>query len=227
MSPPSIGTTFAGIGAPEIFLLDPAVEAFADQTAPFAVAGLQRADHASLQAGRHIGIGVAGAAQGEFSALLPGRDDSRASTGQERMQHPAFGAVGVADTPPDVEFGRNFDRQTGALENPDRAVVLRWSFAQVDAVGLQADEARHRQARDRAGLLRGLARPAAQKQRKQGQNGAQAPASSAPRSPFRDASHVATPVRARRSAFLSLSSHLLGSVEPPLRALETLSSKRR
>ena len=63
-----------------------------------------------------------------------------------------FGAVGVAHTPPRLELRRHLHGQAGPLIDPARAVFLRRAFAQIHAIGLQADIARHRQARHRAGL---------------------------------------------------------------------------
>ena len=80
-------------------------------------------------------------------ALGPRRDERRAPAGQERVQHPALGALRVADAPPSLVLGGDLDRQAGALEHPGRPMVLGRPLAQVHPVRLEADVPRNRQAR--------------------------------------------------------------------------------
>ena len=65
---------------------------------------------------------------------------------QHGAQHPAGGAFRVAHLPPALEFLDHLDRQTRTPEDPGRWIVGAGSLAQVDPVGFQTDEARHRQA---------------------------------------------------------------------------------
>ena len=62
------------------------------------------------------------------------------------MQDPAGGAVGVAHLAPALEFLDDLERQAGAAVDPGGGVIGAGALAQVDPVGLEADEARHRQA---------------------------------------------------------------------------------
>ena len=61
------------------------------------------------------------------------------------MVHPALGAVGIANAPPVLGFGGDLHREPLALIEPLGLVGLGRPDMHVDLVGLQADEARHRQ----------------------------------------------------------------------------------
>src|SRR5271170_2368908 len=66
------------------------------------------------------------------------------------MKDPALDALRIADLAPYFELGGDFDRQPSPLIDPFCRVVLRRAFPQVDAVGLQAGEARQGQLGDRS-----------------------------------------------------------------------------
>src|ERR1700751_1005716 len=94
-APPSIHL-LVGVDAPQALLLDPAVKALACDMAPMLVARLHLGDDAGLQArgdrARRIGAVIE---RREIVLVLHG-DDRSASSRQQRVIDPAFGAFGVA-----------------------------------------------------------------------------------------------------------------------------------
>src|SRR4051812_2166077 len=91
----------ARIDTPQARLLDPAVEAFADEAAPAILAALHRRQHPRLQF-RHDGacrIGLIAQFE-EFVRLLRLRRDQRGALArQKRMVDPTFRSLPVADAP--------------------------------------------------------------------------------------------------------------------------------
>src|SRR5690348_12271877 len=98
-----------GVDAPELLLLDPAVEAFARDVAPGAVAFLHRAGDAGLQLGDDGGLRVAGLAQQREFFLA--HDHAGAPAGEEGVVDPALGPFAVADAPPVLKLGGDLHRQ--------------------------------------------------------------------------------------------------------------------
>ena len=85
--------------------------------------------------------------QGRTSAVRrPERND---------LQHPAARAVGIAHLTPAFELLDDLEREPGAPIDPSRGIVGAGAVAHVDPVGLEADEARHRQPGCSRGGLRG------------------------------------------------------------------------
>ncbi len=99
------------------------------------------------------GLPVEDRGRGLLCLLLPGRDESRAPSRQQGVQDPAFGPLRIAHLAPRLELRRDLHRQAGALEDPGRAVVLRRTLAEVDAIRLEADVARHGQSAGGAHLV--------------------------------------------------------------------------
>ena len=116
--------------------------------APFAVAFLDRADHAGLDNGDFPRFRVRFGKQVDLRILaaLPGRGDRRASAGKQRLVDPALGAVRIAHAPPIVVFLDDLHRQARLQVEPVDRIVEARSDTRVDAAGFQADEARQRQA---------------------------------------------------------------------------------
>ncbi len=92
------------------------------------------------------GIGVGLGVQRHRAVLQPGPDHGGAPAGEHGVIDPAFGAFRITDAPPGFEFGGDLHRQAGAGEHPGDALVLARAGADIDLVGLEADESRHRQA---------------------------------------------------------------------------------
>src|ERR1041385_6173686 len=67
------------------------------------------------------------------------------------MIDPAFGAFPVANAAPVLELGGDLHRHAGTRIDPAHVLVAVRTAAHIDLVGLETDEARHRQAADRAG----------------------------------------------------------------------------
>ena len=76
---------------------------------------------------------------------LPRQHQHRAAPAEHGVEHPARGALAVAHAPPGLILLDHLDRQPGLLEHPGDLVVGAGPLADVDLVGLQADEARQRQ----------------------------------------------------------------------------------
>ena len=112
---------------------------------------------------------ASGLARSSTSSVLPFGCDTSAvrRPGQQRVIHPALGAFPVADAAPVLEFGRDLDRQGGAAVDPGDVVVLGRTGAHIDLVGLEADEARHRQSARGSGLLGGARRRARKRDKHQ------------------------------------------------------------
>ena len=148
------------IDAPEPLLHDPAVEAGAGDLAPAAGAALDRRHDARLQARRPSRLAIVGGVVERDQLVLGlGGHQRRAPAGQQRMIDPALRAFPIADAPPVVGFRGDLHRQAGARVLPGHVVVARRAAAHVYLFGLQADEARNRQAARRpAGESDGRAR---------------------------------------------------------------------
>ena len=114
-------------------------------TSPVAVQEL--ADHAGLGAQHHARVIGRGAPQLGNGVL----DHDRPSAGQQAGVDPAQVAVVELDLSPGVELGDDLDRQPLARQHPADRVVPAGAVAEVDPVGVQRDEARHRQARAATG----------------------------------------------------------------------------
>src|ERR1700728_2913636 len=65
------------------------------------------------------------------------------------MKHPRLDALGIADLAPDFKLRGDFHRKPGPLIDPFCRVLLGWTLSQVDPVGFQTSESRHRQFGDR------------------------------------------------------------------------------
>src|SRR4029079_7958292 len=81
------------------------------------------------------------------------------------MIDPAFGAFPIADTPPVFKFGSNFDPHARMGIDPPHLLVLIRTRANIDPVGLEADETRDWKAANRASgnLARRLGRAGLQR----------------------------------------------------------------
>src|SRR5207248_4719781 len=97
------------IDAPQARLLDPAVEAFADETAPAILAALHRGEHAVLELRSHGTCGIRFVVQRQQFILGLGlwRNQRGAPAGQEGVVDPALGALPVADAAPILELRRH------------------------------------------------------------------------------------------------------------------------
>src|SRR5690348_12124935 len=100
---------FTLVDAPELLLLDVALEAVDADPAPAAIAVRQIGDDARFDHGhgsRAFAVVVPQRDFGRRLALLdlPRQDQRRAPAGQERLQNPARGAVGVAHLAPALEL---------------------------------------------------------------------------------------------------------------------------
>src|SRR5262249_45399162 len=98
------------IDAPEFFLRDPAVKAFADQSAPPAAAAFHTPENAGLQLRRDRAFGIGLGAQRKELFFVAQRDDRGAAPGQERVIDPTLRSLGVADAPPVLVFAGDLDR---------------------------------------------------------------------------------------------------------------------
>src|SRR3954467_2024600 len=95
----------ARIDAPQAWLFDPTVEAFADEAAPPVLAALHGREHAMLHF-RHDGacrIGLVAQFEQFIFLLRLRRDQRRPLTGQQRMIDPPFRPFPVADATPVLE----------------------------------------------------------------------------------------------------------------------------
>src|SRR5690606_23860730 len=94
---------FAGIGAPDFGLADPALGTADGGVAPVAIAFVDGEDDAGLQFRGHRSAGlrfVAHVDEDLFAlASHPRCGKGRALAREKRLVYPAFGAVGVADPP--------------------------------------------------------------------------------------------------------------------------------
>jgi len=135
---------FIRIDAPQIRLLDKAIEAIARHTAPGAVAAAHACDHVWLQLRDRRRFRARLAVENRIYSFLPGRNQSRAPARKKRMEHPPLRTFGIADLTPNFKFGGDLDGKARALKNPDGPMVLGRAFAQVHAIGLQAHITRNR-----------------------------------------------------------------------------------
>ena len=70
------------------------------------------------------------------------------------MEHPTLSAFPIADAAPVLVFGDDLDRQAGTRIDPVDVVLLRRARPHVDALGLEADEARQRESTRAVGTFR-------------------------------------------------------------------------
>src|SRR3954467_8905508 len=107
----------ARIDAPQAWLFDPTVEAFADEAAPPVLAALHGREHAMLHF-RHDGACRIGLfAQFEEVVRLLGlrRDQRGALPRGKRMVDPTFRAFPAADATPVLELGCDLQWQRGVV----------------------------------------------------------------------------------------------------------------
>ena len=87
----------------------------------FIVTGFDIGDHARLKARGGLPRACLGL-QDHQPVFLPRRDQSRPAAREDGLQHPALCPFRITHTPPILKFGGDFDRQSGALENPGGAM---------------------------------------------------------------------------------------------------------
>src|SRR5215471_17083529 len=133
-----------GVDAPQSFLLDPTVEAFANDAAPGATAAPHCTEHTRLQSRCEITVRIGTFV--DWNELARGfdfgRDQRGPPTGQQRMVHPPFRPFPIADPAPIFGLGRDLDGQAGARINPGHIVLLVGTAPHIDPVSLEADETR-------------------------------------------------------------------------------------
>ena len=79
-------------------------------------------------------------------ALILRRHHRRTPARQQRVVDPAFRSLPIPDAPPIVGFRGNLHRQAGTGIDEGDLMIAGRSAAHIDAIGLEADEARNRQA---------------------------------------------------------------------------------
>src|SRR5580700_9769124 len=136
---------FVGIHAPHFLLLDIALEPVSIDKAPGSVAIADVDDHPRLKRRGQIRRGGRAGVELRVLALFVGRDQRRSPPGKQRMKHPALDAFRIADLAPDFKLCGNFHWEPGPLVDPFCRVLLGWALSQVDPVGFQTSESRHRQ----------------------------------------------------------------------------------
>src|SRR5260370_34147254 len=139
---------FVGLGSPELHLPDIAPESVAVDLAPGAVAVADVDNDARLEGRRRFRRLGRARIDLRVLALLARRHQRGASSGEQRMQNPTLDAFRIAHTPPDFEFGGDFDRKTSPLVHPLCRMVFRRTLSQIDPIRLQAGETRQRQLGD-------------------------------------------------------------------------------
>src|SRR6266704_5426709 len=136
----------ARIDAPESLLRHPAVEAGTEDSAPGSGAGLHRAEHAALQPGDYLGACIRLRLQRDQRVLLLRLHQRGAAAGQHRVINPAFRTFPIADAAPVLRLGRDLDGQASAGINPGDVMITGRTAADIHPIGLQAHEARNREA---------------------------------------------------------------------------------
>ncbi len=147
---------FALVDAPEFVLMQPAFKTLcvAGDRVDMATTLHQLPSH-SLMSTRKFGVSqartpglVIGARKQRDLVFgrFPRRHEAGAVAGQQLLVQPAFGAVGIADFAPGVEFLDDFDRRAGFHIDPGNTVFRARADPHVDRVGAGGDEARQRQA---------------------------------------------------------------------------------
>ena len=126
-------------------------------TAPVAIAFADPEDDARLQPGNDRSARLRIAAHVHVNVLAlaahPRRGDGRALARKQRLVDPAFRAVGIADAAPVIVFLDDLDRYAGFQVAPGHRIIDARADTQVDALRLQADETRQRQAARPLGRL--------------------------------------------------------------------------
>ena len=107
---------------------------------------LHRGEHARLQARHQGALRIGLVVERHQLVRLLRRHQRGAPAGQQRVIDPALGPLPIADAAPIVRLGGDLHRQAGAGEHEGDLVVPVGPAPHGDAIGLEADEARDRQA---------------------------------------------------------------------------------
>src|SRR5262249_45754449 len=107
------------IDTPKAALFDPSIETIAHQSAPLSGTAFDRAEHSRFKHRAQRTNGVRCLVQWhEIWLSFRPCDISGALAGQQRVIHPAFGTIAIADSSPVLKLGRDLHRQRGAGINP-------------------------------------------------------------------------------------------------------------
>src|SRR5438874_1693140 len=138
-----LGNGFLGVYAPDVAAPYPTADVAGFDLAPGAAAFNEPADDARLGARNNRRVRLRLPKEQPHTTF----DDDGALAAQHALMHPAGCAFPVADAAPMLELPGDLDRHLLARQHPLDRVAVAGAGAQIDLVGMQADETRHRQAR--------------------------------------------------------------------------------